>query len=162
MANGHPQFGGTNGVAVLDLGQRGGTRATAGTAMFTGQFDFGAEETRSAEHRQAQGQTVFRDHLGSSGARMTLNGTIRTNTAGLMRTIIAELNELKTGSRRADDGTIGAIDPAKFKPTRLTDYDSTVLSERVIIEDWWSKGPRRKGPEWAAILQVGIRFKVLG
>ena len=162
MADGHPSFGGTNDVPLLDLGQRGGTRQTAGDALCSGQLSFGEDETRTAEHRQTQGQTVFRDHLGYSGSQVTLNGTIRAKTAAIMRAIIAELNERMTGSLRADDGSLGAIEPGKFKPTRLTDYDSAVLSERVVLERWRSTGARAKSVEWDAIMQVSIVFRMLG
>ena len=161
MSNGYPSFGGTNGVALLDLGQGGSVRHAAGDASFTGAMIFGEEETRTAEHRQTQGVTVYRDHLGSSGARVTLSGTMRTKTAAIMRTIIAELNELTTGSLRTPDGLPGPVDPAKFKPTRLTDFDGAVLSERVILERWRSIGSRRVTPEWPALMKAELVFRML-
>lgn len=156
MADGHPQFD------TLDFGQVGGTRQTAGTALFSGNVMRGADEAAAVDNPLPQQQQTFRDHMGYRGTTFRIAGVIRTSTVAMMNTIMTDLTERKTGSRRNASGVLSAPDPAMLAEQPLTDFDGTVLGNRVKLTDWTQTGRRVKGSEWTQIMPVELRFRSLG
>ena len=155
MANGHPKFG------TLDVGQPGGTRAQAATALFSGQVIIGSDSIASAEHGLPQQNIVFRDVLGYRGATVVWRATIRANSTAMMDTIRSDINQRIHGAARDANGQLGAPSPSLMQPDTLTDAYGTTLSEKAVLISFVQRGRQLKGQEWPAIIQVELTFKRL-
>lgn len=163
MANGHPTFGGSNGVPVLDIGQLGGTRQLAGNALFTGQVIRGADEVATAEHGLPEQNVRFRENMGFAGRSVRIEGIIRAKTLAIMTAIIDEMNQRKHGSARDElTGNLATADPTLVRETQLTDSDGAQLADRAVLENWRPKGPRLTGQEWLVLQEITIDIRVLG
>jgi hypothetical protein len=161
VAAGHPQIGGTNGVALLDFGQVGGTRELAGNARFSGRLIAEADERAVVENRLPQQQAVYRDLLGYAGRRIRIVGVVRFKTQLLWQQVEAELNQRMHGSYRSTStGELEGIDPSMVRATKLTDSDGKVLAARAVIEDW-RMGERMTNTEWAVMARFDLTLRVL-
>ena len=92
MANGHPKFGGSNGVPALDIGQPGGTRAGAGDARATIQVEVAPERDRRTEHTYAQENLVHEDRMGFAGGEIVWEVNLHTKDLATQRAIFSDLN----------------------------------------------------------------------
>ncbi len=158
-----PQFGGTNGVAELDLGQPGGSRYNA-TARYTVQVHQQPERTAVVDQKIAQQNVAFQDNLGFEQGRVLWSGTLKVTTNAVLQAIVSDLNKAKHGSARVS-GSLGPASPAAIKPTVLKDFDGTTLCNQAVLEDWSFDGPRRRlSGDALFTLLVGLRvvFKLLG
>lgn len=163
MANGHPKFGGTNGVSALDIGQVGGTRQTAGNAKFTGHVYVGEDEVATVQTGLPQQQAVFQDVLGYRGTTVRWEGIIRADGEATMMAIIRELNQHKTGSLRNETtGVMQAPNPKQVRATQLTHSLGRTLSQAAVMTDWRQVGQMMKSSEWALMMEVSITFRMLG
>ncbi len=160
MANGHPKFGETNGVTLLDVGQLGGTRANAGTAVFTNRLVPGSEQAEFTENRAAQQTGIVRNLIGYAGGSVSWRGNLKVDSLTTLRAIISELNQKKHGHTRNSSGTLLQPDPAQVRETRLTDYDGTVIADRVVINEW-RMGERKATPEGKIVVSLDIEFRIL-
>lgn len=161
MANGHPKFGGTNGVPALDLGQPGGTRYIANQAKFTAHVITGPDEVATVEHKLPQQNVVFRDNLGYGGRRVLWRGWVNADNYARITTIQSELDSYRHGSLRTD-GVLQAADPTRMVETQLTDADGTLIAARAVIDTWRILGRRLATPESRAMVELEIEFRVLG
>lgn len=163
MADGHPQFGGSNGVTALDVGQPGGARAGAGSALLTGiQVNLAAAEVNAVQHDLPQQNAAYRDVLGFAGRRVRVSGMLHCASYSIQNTIAAELDRLKHGSDRTISGGLAAPDPTQVRETRLTDVDGTVIAARAILEDWSFTTRRHKAQTWTVVQGLDLVFRVLG
>jgi hypothetical protein len=164
MANGNPKFGGTNGVPTLDIGQPGGTRATAGDALATISVTLEPEQVRSTTHELGEQNAVYTDVMGFGGSRVVWNVTLRTKDNATYLAVIRELNACKHGSvRSAQTGVMGAPDPSRIKETQLTDHDGTILSPKARLADWHPRRRRsRSEPDWAVLQKLDLVFELNG
>jgi hypothetical protein len=148
-------------VPLLDFGQGGGARQSAGTALFTGRIVPGVDEVLSVEHRIPQQYAVFRDVLGYGGGRFTLEGIIRAKTDALALDVVEEINQRLHGSMR-DQGGLTSFAEAALRETQLTDHDGSVLGNKVVMTAWSPRGARMRNSEWAMIVAVRMEFLSLG
>lgn len=163
MANGHPKFGGTNGVPVLDIGQVGGTRYGAGNARATISIMQEPEQVRTTQHELGEQNVVYTDVLGFAGSRVTWNVTLRAKDNATYLAIVRELNAYKHGSvRDAQTGSMGAPDPSRIKETQLTDYDGTILSPKARLKDWHPRRRRSKASDWGVVQKIDLVFELVG
>lgn len=160
MSAGHPQYGGTNSVQLLDLGQPGGTRQLAGQATFFVKTRREEMTPRIVTHRMAQNAGAFEDHLGVTGERIVWEGTIVATSIANMNAILDDLNQATSGYSRDTAGKLSVFHPLAVRETRMTDFDGTVLADRARIQAWKPIGPRTfSGAK--VIQQVEVAFEVL-
>lgn len=161
MPNGHPQFGGTGGAPLLDIGQDGGSRQGAGSARLSGYIMRGADLVTTVRHHFPQQNLNIEDNLGFTGARHTLVGVIRASTRSLFNTILCELDQRKSGHLRDSAGALGAFDPQYIKPTKLTDFDGSVIAADATLTNWRMTGRGiRTNTSWT-FAPIVIEFGVL-
>jgi len=126
----YPEFGGTNEVTVLDIGQAGGTRHAAGDAHWVGRVDEGPDNTASALH-SLPGQSVsYRSVGGFTDKTVKWVGSIRVKDDDTLAEIISDLN------RKLHGGTGETADPKQLKETTLTNSAGRVLSEKAVMAGW--------------------------
>jgi len=151
-----PQFGGTNGVSELDLGQLGSSRRAALTALFTLQEHEGADEIAQVFHSIPQQRVVFRDVIGFTGRAVTWRGTLKCNNDATLAAIEAELSAKLHGGATADI--------AQVRETRLTNVYGRIVSERACLESWSFQERARKitgsGP-YTILVALEVRFRCL-
>lgn len=143
MASGHPKYGGTHGVPLLDLGQEGGARHTANLARLVVRVERGPMRVRTARHAMAQLTGVFEDFLGYDGQEITWHGTIVATNKATLDTIVTDLNYALAGHARDGNGRLLPFEVSAIRETQLTDFDGAILSDRTRITNWTPRGERR-------------------
>ena len=128
-----PGFGGTNGVAELDLGQPGSARETAQTARYSVHVNRGPQDPGMTVHKLSEQPVSFVEHTGFAGQEVTWNGLLKVATMEVYKAIVSELSEYQTGQSIDANGNYGAVAPAKMKATKLTDYFGTVVAARATM-----------------------------
>ena len=162
MANGYPKYGGTNGVAVLDIGQSGGTRHPA-IAQWAGKSDPQADRVRKVPHGVAQQGVFFEANLGPGVGQVSWDGTLITNTRATMRTIFAELNAYLHGYVRSTvTGMMQPTATAQIVATQLWDWDETLISRRARLANWRRVGGIHCTPDGNYMTELSIEFELLG
>ncbi len=158
------QFGGTNAVALMNIGQPGSAYAGSGAALYLLRVIEGADRARVVEQAIDQQNVAFQDQLGFAGTRVIWSGNVKVGTDAVLGTITAQLNRYKHGSSRTD-GLLDPPDPRQMRPTRLTNSFGRILSERAVI-DGWSMGEvstLHNGAPYTLIARdLRIVFKLLG
>jgi len=156
-----PQFGGTNQVPEINLGQPGSTRAGS-TALYTLRVSLTADIDTHVDQGIPQQNVVLRDIFGFRGTRVSWRGTLKIRDNATLIAIMAELNQYEHGSLRTS-GVLGAPSTVFLRPTRLTDYDGAVLSESAVLDSWRFSGDRLaiSGGIYALATQLEVIFKVL-
>jgi hypothetical protein len=158
-----PQFGGTNGVAELDLGQPGGARYNV-SARYTVQVVQQPERTAVVDQKLVQQNVAFMDNLGFELGRVLWTGTLKVNNNATLQAIVSDLNRAKHGSARVG-GNFLPPSLQYIRPTVLKDFDGTTLCNQAVLEDWSFDGPRKRiSGDALFTLLVGLRvvFKLLG
>lgn len=155
-----PQFGGTNGVPELDIGQEGSPRRGAGTAMAVVQVTPRGTEARTVETPLPQQNRVFGDVLGFADKPVIWRCSIRTTTAALMATILNEIAAYRTGQLYTAGVGHGAFDETRIRPTRLRDNWDNVLSDDSVLKDYETITPIRRisGSGFTCMTELVITF----
>ena len=150
-------------MPVLDIGQGGGTRYTAGDARATISVVQEPEEARTTQHELPQQGVVLVDNLGFAGSTVIWHVTLRAKDNATYQAMIAELNAFKHGSaRNAQTGVMAAADPALIRETQLTDWDGTMVTTRARLKNWIARRRRSRGPDWGVVQRIDLVFEVLG
>lgn len=156
-----PQFGGTNGVPELDIGQVGSSRRSAGTAMAVVQVTERGTQARTVENPLPQQNVVFSDELGFADKATIWRASIRTTTAALMATILNEIASYRTGQLYTAGVGHAAFDATRIKPTRLTNNWGTVVSDHATLKDYETVTPVKRitGSGFTCYAEVLITFR---
>jgi hypothetical protein len=158
-----PQFGGTNGVPEIDMGQDGSARQSAGTALFRPNVLIGADDTRVVAQHLTQQNFAFRDNLGFTGKPVVWAGLLKVNTNATLHLIMNELNRYRHGSGRSG-GLFTAPSVVYLRPTRLTDFDGTLITEAAALRDFQWRGRRKhisSGGALTMAVAMNLVFEVL-
>jgi len=115
-----PQYGGTNGVPELDIGQAGSTRRGNNTAWSTVRVIENPAEPESVVNPMPQQRANFRDLLSAGQSRVQWACTLKTDGNATRRTIISELR-------------LYASNVVYARETRLTDTAGGIISERAVM-----------------------------
>lgn len=156
-----PQFGGTNGVPELDIGQEGSARRGAGTAMAVVQVTPRGTLARTVETPLPQQNVVFADVLGFEDKPTIWRCSIRTTTAALMNTITNEIAAYLDGQLYTAGVGRAAFNENLVKPTRLRDNHGNVLSDDATLKNFETITPIRRisGSAFSYLMEVIITFK---
>lgn len=159
-----PQFGGTNGVAELDIGQTGGALATAQDARYVVQVTQQPDQTTTVDQKVVQQNVAFQDVLGYELGEVIWNGTLKVKTDAILQGIVSKLNEAKHGSVRIS-GSLAAPNPAAMQPTILKNSFGSTLSNSAVIRNWSFDGPVKTlsgGAPYTLLVGLRVVFKLLG
>jgi len=158
-----PQFGGTNGVAEMNIGQPGSARAEANTARFVLHVIENPEEATKVPQKVPQQNVAFEDNMGFDAGGVEWRGTLKVSAIPIWRAIASDLNRYLHGSARTG-GTLAAPLLNYLRPTRLTDFWGNVMSEAATVADWRSGQLRRlSGSDpYTYALDLMVKFKLLG
>ena len=129
-----PQFGGTNGVPELDLGQEESPRAAA-DAAYNPNVLVGEPKIGEVENPLTQQNVTVTDHLGFRGRTFRWSGMLRAKDDATLEAIESELHAAKSG-QALTAGVPGPFDGTKIKATRLTNKAGRVLSEKAIVKQY--------------------------
>ena len=159
---GTPQYGGTGGVAELNIGQPGSARNGSGAASYIVNVLVGADQAVTVNQGVPQQNVTFQDNLGSAPGDVTWNGTLKVNNAATLNAIRSDLDRYKHGSARVA-GVLGAPNMSYVRATRLTDSFSQILSENARIVDWsfTDRIRRLHASAFLYITKLRIRFELL-
>ncbi len=154
-----PSFGGTNGVASLDIGQPGSARRTAvpPTAIATVRTVIREPEVDQVETRFVQQNMSQVDTLGERGRVIEWQCVIKCDTDVTRATIMAEIGHYIVGYNKLT----GAADPMQIRKTDMIDafgrtYKGVVLREAVVM------GPRQVTSDNMVLVQLSLRFREIG
>ncbi|MEK6798030.1 MAG: hypothetical protein AABZ12_03615 [Planctomycetota bacterium] len=159
-----PQYGGTNGVPEVNLGQPGSARAAGNTARFTLRVLEGSDQAIRVPQAVVQQNVTFADNLGFREGEVEWAGTLRVDTPTTLDAVRNELNRYKHGSARVS-GALTAPDPTYMRPTKLTDSFGNVLSLTAQLAEWSFTTPVNKlhqGGYFLYAVGLRVRFKLLG
>lgn len=159
-----PQFGGTNGVDELDLGQPGGARAAANSARYVVQVHQQPDRTTAVDQKVVQQNIAFQDVLGYDLGEVQWIGTLKVINDATLQAIVSDLNKAKHGSARVA-GELAAPNPAAVQPTVLKNSFGSTLSTKAVIRDWSFDGPVKTlsgGAPYTLIVGLRVVFKLLG
>ena len=152
-----PQFGGTNDVPELDIGQKDSTRFVANDARWIGRVGVGPDEVAAALHRLPAQNVVYRGAMGFTGRKVTWEGSLKLKDDAILAAIEGELNAYRHGG-------LTTPDPALLKSTKLTNLDERVLSENAVLEDWRFTGrvfPVQGDASFTMLVRMQITFVCL-
>jgi len=159
-----PQFGGTNGVPELDMGQPGSARAAGNTAKYVLQVLESPAEVTRVPQKVPQQNVAFEDNMGFDSGAAEWRGTLKVSSDAVLGAIYSDLDRFQHGSSRVA-GQLAAPSPLYIKPTRLTNSFGRVISESATLESWRTDGPvkRLSGSEpYLYAVGMTVRFKLLG
>lgn len=159
-----PQFGGSNGVDELDLGQPGGARAATPTARYVVQVTENPDKATSVDQKVVQQNAAFRDVLGFDFGDVIWTGTLKVTTDAVLQAIKSDLNKAKHGSARVA-GDLTAPSTAAVQPTVLKNSFGSTLSNKAVLHDWGFDGPVRTlsgSSPFTLLVKLRVVFKLLG
>jgi len=159
-----PQFGGTNGVDELDLGQPGGTRHGNNTARYVVQVYQQPDKTTAVNQKVVQQNIAFQDVLGYDLGEVRWRGTLKVSTDAVLQAIVSDLNKAKHGSARVA-GELAAPSPAAMQPTVLKNSFGSTLSTKAVVADWSFDDPVKTlsgGAPFTLLVGLTVMFKLLG
>lgn len=91
------EYGGSNGVSILDLGLPGGTRHGAATMRSTMNIIVNPEEVPVQETASPDNDLTVAQKLGRHGMTILGQGLIQANSNSLMDTVLGEIEDHRTG-----------------------------------------------------------------
>lgn len=161
-----PSYGGTNGVEVLDIGQRGGVRNKGDLALATMGVNTVQEKIVTVQQGFPQQNFTAQDLLGFKGQRVLWNGTLWVIDAMELQVIESEIEQYKAGRYRDPLTGQVTLDLGQMKPTRLTrsvGKDFVILSETARLLEYRRIGPRQTivGNPYAVMQEFEIVFEIL-
>ena len=127
-----PGFGGTKGVAELNLGQPGSARETANTARYAVRVEQQNEDAGVAFHPLNDQPVTFAETTGFKGKLVVWRGQLKVATINELSLIKSHVAEFHTG-QTITAGVRSAVDAAKKKATKLTDYFGEVVSTTAVL-----------------------------
>jgi len=159
-----PQYGGTNGVPELDIGQPGSSRYTDSKVLYTVGVILGPPEMRQTVHELPEQNKVYMGQLGAAGSLVTWDGTIKIKDNTELGALMSELHRFLTGSTlNTVTGVVGAPNTGLTKPTLLKDGRGLALSATGRMLDYRFTERIRKVQTtgWMWISRLRVVFKTL-
>lgn len=133
MAN-TPQFGGTNGVPELNIGQAGSARLSSSLVRFRAHVLRQEPEVAEVVHGTPQQNAAFYDRLGWRGGMATWYGTVVIKNTDELHDLVSELHKFRTGSTiDQTSGVHSAPDKTYLQPTILKDVYGLALASKAIL-----------------------------
>ncbi len=161
-----PQFGGTNGVAELDVGQKGSTRRSSGLVHYAANVILHEPQVDEVLHGVPQQNVAFQDRLGWRGDMVTWTGGCRIKNSTEFANLRSVLSQYRTGSTvNSSDGTRGSPDKTFFKPTFMADFFGEALGSKAIMTGYRFDGRVSRISGSAAYslwVNLTIVFRILG
>ena len=128
-----PNFGGTNGVPVLDLGQPGSARAGSDKAAYGVRVTRLDEDDGTVVHKLTDQAVSFAEATGFRGQRIVWAGNLKVVDVAELTAIRSHLTSFRTGQTVDAGGIRSAIDPALMGASTLTDTLEAVITPNAKI-----------------------------
>jgi hypothetical protein len=161
MANEY-EFGGTNGVAVQDFGQKNGALWMAGEANWVIRKSDPPADGAKIQHALTQQSVAFVDDLGYRGQFIVYAGRLRVDNEGRLLTIQSRLSGVRFGQTIAA-GVRSAVNPALMAPTQLRSPAGTIIHTKVVVWRYHFGEARRVSySAFTIILPMTVIFRNLG
>lgn len=161
MANGHPKYGGTNGVPALDFGQVGGVLHLAGSAYAAVQTTVQGDEALRTTTNLPEIHATYEQVHGYSGTTIVVEGTLRAKgiPGASLDEIEAQISSYRTGQVRNPDGTVVAA-TERLAPTELTHGLGAPKWPRARLVRFERLGPRQTvtSGTWTELQRVRLTF----
>ena len=165
---GTPQYGGTNGVSEINLGQPGSARYT-GTpklAHFRAHVLRRPPEVVQVQHGIPQQPYAFSDNLGWRGQVAMWEGSIVVQNATQLAALESELSLFLTGcSISPTTGARSQINTTYLAGTVLKDAYGVVMASKAIMtgyqfRDRWQRVSGSS--QWTYLNHLSVTFRILG
>lgn len=165
---GTPQFGGTNGVPEINLGQPGTTRYTDDPkkAHYRVNVHRRPPEVAQVQHGLPQQNVAFVDQLGWRGEIVTWVGSIVVKDSTQLGLLVSELSLFLTGcSVDASTGVRTQVDTSYLAGTVLKDAYGIAMASKAIMagyqfHDNWQVVSGSS--QWAYLNHLTCVFRILG
>ena len=159
----YPQFGGTNGVAELDVGQQGSARRAANQATYPGYVIEGAVKAPEVVNALMQQGLSYIEVMSYQEQEVVWHGTLRVASAAIRAAIRSDLAKYKYG-QTITDGVSSPYNSAWVQPTLLADAYGTILSTRAKLVGYnWGDFTALSGSAYYTIaVPLTLRFTLLG
>lgn len=158
-----PQFGGTNGVTELDIGQAGSPTLAAGNLSYAANVRVGRASQPRVINAIPKQEITFVEDLGWQGQIVTWSGLMRIKDLARWQSLYSNLNFYTTGSEVAS-GVRGSYEASTLAPTKLVDTLGLILSTTAIMIDYQLGGriQRLSGdPNYTYATQLSLIFRML-
>ena len=158
----YPQFGGTSGVAELDVGQKGSTRNGANQARYPANVvEFPPLKTEVVNRLPQQG-VAFVEVQAFKGQFVEWRGTLRVSTSTVLAAIRSDLSKFKDG-QTITAGVRSAYNSAWVQPTKLTDTFGEILTTTAKLVDyrWGEFRAITSSPYFTIAVPLTLRFEVI-
>lgn len=157
-----PNFGGTNGVTELNIGQKGSTFEQGGVALYEAIEQGFDDEISNVVSRVPQGSMSFVETMGWTSSIVVWTGKLWTTNDALMSTIESLVSLLSTGQTVSIAGVRGAMDVTQRVGTQLVNGDGRTISENAIMmPPVWGKRGTLAGTDFAFSVDLTLRFRKL-
>jgi len=159
----YPQFGGSNGVAELDIGQKGSARRAANQATHPAKVREGAIKAPEVVNALMQQGLSYVEIMSYQEQEVIWTGTLRVASAAIRAAIRSDLAMYRYG-QTITDGVPSTYNRLWVQPTLLADAYGTILSVRAKLIDWaWGDfSSVTGGPYYTIAVPLTLRFTLLG
>ena len=159
-----PNFGGANGVPVLNLGQPGSARAGSSAAAYGVRVTRQDEQDGTVVHKLTEQAVSFAEATGFRGQQITWEGNLKVKDIAELTAIRSHVTSFRTGQTVDASGVRSVIDPALMGASVLTDtFEAVITPNAKIVGAVF--GEIRKltnNATFGYILPLRIVFGVLG
>lgn len=157
------QFGGTNGVAKLNIGTPGSARAAANQAEYRPNVIGGRIEINRVVNELPQQGETFVDNLGFAGQMIRFAGILKVATDTVLAAIEAELSLFTTG-QTITAGVRGQVVASRMKSTTLANGSGRVLADKAIMlePEWGRQRTITSSAYFTLARELSLNFRILG
>ncbi len=156
-----PTFG--TGATEIDIGQPGGTRATATPvdAFHPANVHMVQPDVAEVTNAFPQQSFILKDVLGWHGQTVQWRGNLHARTIAIYNSIVSELSAAWTG-QTITAGVRSAVDVDAMAPRVLIDSFGTTISTRAkLIQVGFGNGRAPSNSVFAIIIPLTLTFQML-
>lgn len=164
-----PQFGGTNGVVEINLGQPGSGRYTASPnklAWFRAKVLQRPPEIMAVQHGVPQQPIAFTDLLGWRGQVVSWDGSVVVKDATEIAGLLSELSLFSSGSTiNATTGVRSAPDVSYLASTILKDAYGKAMGSKAVMTGYQLRDNWKRvsgSSQWLYLNHLSVVFRILG
>lgn len=156
-----PQYGGTNSVTELDVGQPGGTLNPT-LAWYVVRTQQQGAEAVVTDQRLPQQVAGFVDIQGPLGGVHVWSGNLKVATVDTFRVVRSNIERALHGHPVNADGSWGAFAADEIRPTTLIDgLGQTISLAAKLVQYRMGEQFTLTGPTFFYLTRLSLIFKVI-